>query len=80
MPFRYTGRMPSTIKHIRISDQEEALCGEQMSVDDFIPSLVSSEYVLDHKVGNDPDLCGKCLEEFEDEFIGGHFEGTNGNI
>lgn len=74
MPFKTTGRMPRTTKHIRISDQEEALCGEQMSVDDFIPSLVSNNYVLDCEVKNDSDLCYKCFEQFEDYFIDGKFE------
>ncbi len=74
MPFRYTGRMPSTTKHIRISDQEDTLCGEQESVDDHLPMLVCSEYVLDQEFGKDPDLCQECLEEFEDDFIDGRFQ------
>ncbi len=63
-----------TIKHIRISDQDETLCGEQKSVDDALPDLISSEYVLDHSVGKDRNLCDKCLDEFEDDLIDGRFE------
>lgn len=74
MPFRRTGRMPNTIKHIRITDQEETLCGEQESADDLIPDLVSCEYVLDPEVEESPDLCQKCLEEFKDDFIDGRFQ------
>ncbi len=64
-----------TIKHIRISDQDETLCGEQTSVDDALPDLISSEYVLDLSVERDRNLCDKCLKEFKYDFIiDGRFE------
>ena len=63
-----------TIKHIRISDQDETLCGEQTSVDDAIPDLISSEYVLDHSVEKDRNLCDKCLDVFKDDLMDGRFE------
>jgi len=68
----------TALRHIRISDQDETLCGVPSSGEegsDVIPGLVRSDYVISREEVPMDSLCAKCLENYQDSFYDGKFLG-----